>query len=418
MIHWNEPMQADEEMNFRILKSITARAMSEAKYFCTGDRQPSEFYHYGLAAEFYTHFTSPIRRYADLVVHRLLLAAIDAPSLPPPFAASAPVHNERSECGSEFGEKTVLTGDAITNICERLNDRNRLAKEAQRASQDLFLFLFVRHAIRLQKFSSVPADVTLTLEQMDGRGLIAEAVVLELRPDGCLVFIPQYLLKCVCVFSSDSSSSAAAFADCHGDRLALDRQPTLSIAVDSTESFNTMSLQVQFEQPRTRSATYALRPFCRVRVALCVRPTAFDYRRPPLVAHLICDIDTSPLMSAASSAVPETLSLKQLVVQVKAAEVDIDDVSDSVSVPSTSSLYAISQSFRSMVDHSTIGETECSFRSLSLEPVVLGESKLKYAKRVPCQRVASYLIFGGGAGLGIRGSDAPEQSAQEFHDMM
>lgn len=48
-----------------------------ALYFCSGMlRDREQFRHYALNVPLYTHFTSPIRRFPDIVVHRLLAAAL------------------------------------------------------------------------------------------------------------------------------------------------------------------------------------------------------------------------------------------------------------------------------------------------------------------------------------------------------
>ena len=76
----------------RLLRILTTRCMTQAVYFPAGEVSPEQYYHYGrrwrerrhkgLAAPIYTHFTSPIRRYADDMVHRLLAAAEGYAPLP------------------------------------------------------------------------------------------------------------------------------------------------------------------------------------------------------------------------------------------------------------------------------------------------------------------------------------------------
>ena len=59
----------------RLVSTVALRSMKQAVY------QTENIGHFGLAAEYYTHFTSPIRRYPDLIVHRLLREWMQNPKI-------------------------------------------------------------------------------------------------------------------------------------------------------------------------------------------------------------------------------------------------------------------------------------------------------------------------------------------------
>jgi len=83
-----------------ILMSLAQRSMSKAVY------DAESMSHFGLAFEEYTHQTSPIRRYCDLQIHRMLIAMIEGD----------PVYSEN-----------------LSTLCNYLSRQERLAQEAERA---------------------------------------------------------------------------------------------------------------------------------------------------------------------------------------------------------------------------------------------------------------------------------------------
>lgn len=102
-----------------LVKMQVTRCMNQAVYFCSSEFDRLEFRHYGLAAEIYTHFTSPIRRYADVLVHRLLSASIDVESLP-----------------DSMTDRRIMG-----KMCRRMNFRNRMSQFAERTSANLHTYL-------------------------------------------------------------------------------------------------------------------------------------------------------------------------------------------------------------------------------------------------------------------------------------
>ncbi len=88
------------------------RSLKRARY------SPNPVGHYGLAKKYYTHFTSPIRRYADLVVHRTLLSVLGASAHP-------------------AGKLTRYAVGELAKICDHVSQTERTADEAEKESVEL-----------------------------------------------------------------------------------------------------------------------------------------------------------------------------------------------------------------------------------------------------------------------------------------
>jgi ribonuclease R len=129
-----------------LLKVSLLRSLRKAIYL------PTPLGHFGLAKGDYTHFTSPIRRYADLIVHRTFNALLSEQS----------------------ARKQLIRSSRLEEVCDHISTTERIAADAE------------REAVRLKKLEY--------LESLIGRPHQFQATVLEVRNYGLVVEVPDALI--------------------------------------------------------------------------------------------------------------------------------------------------------------------------------------------------------------------------------
>ncbi|KAL4433106.1 hypothetical protein ABPG77_006533 [Micractinium sp. CCAP 211/92] len=160
-------VRADDPYFNKLIRIMATRCMTQAVYLSSGEASVPEYHHYGLAAPLYTHFTSPIRRYADVIVHRVLMAALGLRPLP----------------------ESLRDRELMHGVVGNLNTRHRNAQMAGRASVELHTLIFFR-----------------------SRQMVADARVTKVRANGLIVFVPKYGIEGP-VYLEEAAAAAAAAAD-------------------------------------------------------------------------------------------------------------------------------------------------------------------------------------------------------------
>ena len=108
----------DKEHEF-LINRILLKSMKQARY------SAQNLGHFGLALDFYSHFTSPIRRYPDLVCHRILKEII----------------------GGGNGSRPLYGEEELERMAVHLSERERAAMEAERETEDRIRVLFMKGRI-------------------------------------------------------------------------------------------------------------------------------------------------------------------------------------------------------------------------------------------------------------------------------
>lgn len=127
-----EDIQGTKEQT--VISTMMLRSMKQAKY----DAESTG--HFGLAAEYYSHFTSPIRRYPDLVIHRVMREVI--------------------ENGGALSQKRHdYLSSRMPDIAQQSSERERVAVEAERDTEQLKKAEYMQDKVG-EEFEAMISSVT------------------------------------------------------------------------------------------------------------------------------------------------------------------------------------------------------------------------------------------------------------------
>ena len=180
------------------LSTMILRSMKKAVYDSTA------IGHFGLAKKYYAHFTSPIRRYPDLTLHRQLAAYLGEEG-----------RGKREEGRGGNPARAKVPPKLLAKWAEHTSEREEIAAEAERG------------LLEIKKYR-------LLEDQLNSRQIIDyDAVIAKCTPFGCFVEIPELMVsglvhvsllsrKFVKFNESDQSLSAYGGGSWHiGDRMKV-----------------------------------------------------------------------------------------------------------------------------------------------------------------------------------------------------
>ncbi|RWW68458.1 hypothetical protein BHE74_00024026, partial [Ensete ventricosum] len=159
---------------FDILISYASKPMQSATYFCSGDLRGREYdwAHYGLSIPLYTHFTSPLRRYSDILVHRTLSAVVEAEEVFSKQRESSVtaddqiygdeivnkcftgLYFDKDAAESDLGREALLSAamkykvpgsEVVSEVAAYCNERKRASKYAEESGEKLYLWTLLRN---------------------------------------------------------------------------------------------------------------------------------------------------------------------------------------------------------------------------------------------------------------------------------
>lgn len=127
-----EEIQGTKEQT--VISTMMLRSMKQAKY------DSESLGHFGLAAEYYSHFTSPIRRYPDLVIHRIIREVVE-------------------NGGSLTEERHEYLTSRMKEIAQQSSERERVAVDAERDTEQLKKAEFMLDKVG-EEFEGMVSSVT------------------------------------------------------------------------------------------------------------------------------------------------------------------------------------------------------------------------------------------------------------------